>query len=127
MQLNTVRVPAALAPVFESAERIVSQYFQQRSDDPAHGTIEIAGERYVLVRAASLSVEFFAMVGELYGAGREAEAADFTRNILFDLAHGIGKSDAKKFHTKMGVSDPIARLSAGPVHFAHTGWAFLDI
>src|SRR5207237_7116843 len=28
---------------------------------------------------------------------------------------------------KMGVSDPIARLSAGPVHFAHAGWAFVDI
>jgi signal transduction histidine kinase len=27
----------------------------------------------------------------------------------------------------MGLEDPIARLSAGPVHFAHTGWAFVDI
>src|SRR5262249_54832443 len=48
-------------------------------------------------------------------------------NILFDLAHAIGKSDAQKFHAKMGLSDPIAKLSAGPVHFAHAGWAFVDI
>jgi two-component system cell cycle sensor histidine kinase/response regulator CckA len=25
------------------------------------------------------------------------------------------------------VTDPLARLSAGPVHFAHAGWAFVDI
>jgi signal transduction histidine kinase len=27
----------------------------------------------------------------------------------------------------MELTDPIARLSAGPVHFAHAGWAFVDI
>ena len=49
------------------------------------------------------------------------------RNILFDLAHAIGKSDAHNFHTQMGLSDPVARLSAGPIHFAYSGWAFVDI
>jgi len=95
--------------------------------DPTRGTIEISGERYVLVRAASLSVEFFSLVGDLFGAGREKEADEFARNILFDLAHAIGKSDAQNFHTKMHVDDPTARLAAGPVHFSHTGWAFVDI
>ena len=95
--------------------------------DPTRGTIEISGERYVLVRAASLSVEFFSLVGDLFGAGREKEADEFARNILFDLAHAIGKSDAQNFHTKMHVDDPTARMAAGPVHFSHTGWAFVDI
>jgi signal transduction histidine kinase len=27
----------------------------------------------------------------------------------------------------MGVQDPIEKLSAGPIHFSHTGWAFVDI
>jgi two-component system cell cycle sensor histidine kinase/response regulator CckA len=112
---------------FRAAEDVVSRYFAERQSDPTRGTIEIFGERYVLVRAASLSVEFFAMVGELFGAGREDEADAFARNILFDLAHAIGKSDAQSFHAKMNLSDPIAKLSAGPVHFAHTGWAFVDI
>jgi len=112
---------------FAKAEEIVSRYFRERKHDPEHGTIEIFGERYVLVRAASLSVEFFGLVHNLYGAGREAEADEFARNILFDLAHSIGKSDARNFHAKMGLSDPIAKLSAGPVHFAHTGWALVSI
>ena len=112
---------------FADAERHVSRYFRDRKDDPEHGTIEIFGERYVLVRAAALSVEFFALVEALYGAGREAEADEFARNILFDLAHAVGKADAHNFHAKMGLVDPIERLSAGPVHFAHAGWAFVDI
>lgn len=126
-RLSTVSVPADMEDLFSAAESVVSRYFQQRNDDPVRGTIEISGERYVLLRAASLSVEFFALVRELYGSGRDAEADEFARNILFDLAHAIGKKDAKSFHTKMGLTDPIARLSAGPVHFAHAGWAKVKI
>lgn len=127
MRLKTVRVPETIAAPFAAVEDLVSRFFRERRDDPQHGTIEIFGERYLLVRAASLSVEFFALVADLYGPGREREADEFSRNILFDLAHAVGKSDARNFHTKMGLSDPIARLSAGPIHFAHAGWAFVDI
>ena len=127
MTLRTVRVPPELEGVFGAAEEVVSRYFRERRDDPTRGTIEIHGERYVLIRAASLSVEFFDLVRDLYGPGREAEADAFARNLLFDLAHALGKSDARNFHTKMALVDPAARLSAGPVHFSHTGWAFVDI
>lgn len=127
MALKTVRVPETIAAPFAAVEQLVSRFFRDRNDDPQHGTIEIFGERYLLVRAASLSVEFFALVADLYGPGREREADEFSRNILFDLAHAIGKSDARNFHAKMGLADPIARLSAGPIHFAHAGWAFVEI
>ena len=127
MALTTVGVPPELGPAFEKAEEVVSRYFRDQIRDPAHGTIEISGERYVLVRAAALSVEFFALVADLFGPGAEAEAEEFARSILFDLAHAVGKSDAKTFHAKMGLYDPIERLSAGPVHFAHAGWAKVQI
>jgi signal transduction histidine kinase len=126
-KLETVRVPPQFAADFERAEELVRSYFAERLDDPRRGTIEISGERYVLVRAAALSVEFFDLVEKLYGPEREEEAQSFARNILFDLAHSIGKSDAKNFHEKMGLLDPVAQLSAGPVHFAYSGWAFVDI
>ena len=125
--LKTVRVPPQYSEAFARAEDIVSAYFRARHDAPEHGTIEVFGQRYVLVRAASLSVEFFSLVRELYGADREAEADLFSRNLLYDLAHAIGKSDARELHAQMGLVDPIARLSAGPVHFAHAGWASVDI
>jgi signal transduction histidine kinase/ActR/RegA family two-component response regulator len=113
--------------VFSAAEDVVARYFAEWVHRPERGTIEIAGERYVLVRAASLSVEFVSLVRSLFGEGREAEADEFARNILFDLAHAIGKSDARNFHIKMKLDDPVARLSAGPVHFAYSGWALVDI
>ncbi len=113
--------------MFEAAEQVVSRYFAERGNTPERGTIEVHGERYVLVRAAALSVEFFSLVRTLYGESHAKEADEFARNILFDLSHAIGKSDARSFHAKMGLSEPIARLSAGPVHFAHTGWALVEI
>ena len=127
MALRTVRVPAEMQPLFEQAEAVVSEYFHDQHARPDEGTIEIFGERYLLVRGASLSVEFFALARDLLGEGRQREADDFARNLLYDLAHAIGKADAKDFHAKMGLEEPIARLSAGPVHFAHTGWASVDI
>ena len=127
MDLKTVRVPAGMDALFHSAEHVVSRYFAQREHTPERGTIEIQGERYVLVRGAALSVEFFTLVAELFGPDREEESRQFSLNILFDLAHAVGCSDARDFHARMGLSDPMAKLSAGPVHFAHMGWAFVDI
>ena len=124
---RTVRVPDPMAPLFLKAEEVVSGYFASMINHPEDGHLEIAGQRYLLVRAGSLSVEFFDLVAELYGPGREEEADAFARNLLFDLAHAMGRSDAKAFQAKMGLTDPLAKLSAGPVHFAHAGWATVDI
>jgi len=124
---RTVDVPEPLQGLFAEAEALVEGYFRQKRERPEEGTIEIAGERYVLLRAASLSVRFFQIVRELYGEGREREADELSRNILFDLAHGVGRSDAEAFAARTGQADPIERLSAGPVHFAFTGWAKVHI
>jgi len=124
---KTVEVPADMAPVFARAEEAVAEYFAQFRADPAKGTIEVSGERYVLVRAAALSVEFVSLLERLFGPQQEAEAHRFTRNLLFDLAHALGKSDARSLHEKMELENPIERLAAGPVHFSHSGWAFVDI
>jgi two-component system, cell cycle sensor histidine kinase and response regulator CckA len=125
--VKTVSVPAPMQGLFDAAEQVVARYFGALNRDPAHGTIEIQGERYVLVRAAALSVEFFDLVRTLYGPERAGEADEFARAILYDLAHAIGKADARRFHERMDLKDPIARLSAGPVHFAHAGWANVAI
>jgi signal transduction histidine kinase/predicted hydrocarbon binding protein len=123
--LKTVRVPEKLTPLFELAQTYVSRYFADQKASPERGTLEICGQRYVLVRAASMSVEFHEMVRSLYGEAEEAQAV--AHSLLFDIAHAMGLADAKAFAERMDVSDPIARLSAGPVHFAHAGWAFVDI
>ncbi|HEX7452990.1 MAG TPA: ATP-binding protein [Polyangiaceae bacterium] len=123
--LNTVRVPEKFVPLFEEAQNYVARYFAEQRFDPEHGTLEISGQRYVLVRAASMSVEFYDMVRRFYGAEEEAHAV--AHGLLFDIAHAMGMADCKAFAERMGVTDPVARVSTGPVHFAHAGWAFVDI
>ncbi len=127
MSLKTVKVPPQIEPIFAQMEPLVSNFFSSCIFKPEQGTIEIGDERYILIRGAALSIEFFALIKRLFGAGREAEANEFARNMLFDFAHAIGKADAERFHAKMHLEDPVARLSAGPIHFAHSGWAFVDI
>ncbi|MDF3068979.1 MAG: Sensory box histidine kinase/response regulator [Polyangiaceae bacterium] len=123
--LKTVRVPEALAPLFEQAQTYVSGYFADRRFEPERARIEIAGQRYVLVRAGALSVEFHELMQRLYGSVDESHAV--AHGLLFDLAHAMGLADGGTFADRLEVSDPIARMSAGPVHFAYAGWAFVDI
>jgi diguanylate cyclase (GGDEF)-like protein len=125
--LTTVRVPAPFVDEFRRAERFVSSYFEQFRREPERATIAIAGERYLLLRAASLSVEFVDLVMALYRDRGDEEARAVANNLLFDFGHALGCADAQAFHARTGVTDPIARLSTGPVHFAFSGWAFVDI
>ncbi len=124
---DTVRVPEPLRPLFDLAQATVHQFFAQTKTDPSKATIEISGERYVLLRASSLSVDFLNTIKNLYSDYGDDEAFAIGRNFLFDIAHVIGIEDAKNFHRKMGITDPVAKLSAGPIHFAYSGWAFVDI
>jgi two-component system, cell cycle sensor histidine kinase and response regulator CckA len=127
MPLKTAKVPLPFEGPFLSAEAIVGDYFRATNQDPTKGVITIGGERYVLVRAMSLSVHFFEFMKEMYPGLTEGEALEGAGSALFDIAFAIGKSDARAFCKKLGVEDPIAKLSSGPIHFAYTGWAFVDI
>lgn len=123
----TVSCPAHLQPAFDAAERLVADHFARFTAHPSQGQITLGDQRYVLVRAASLSTDFQEAIRALYADRGEEEANRIGQNFLFDVAHVLGKSDAAAFHAATGVTDPISRLSAGPVHFAYTGWAFVDI
>lgn len=122
-----VKTPPNFKPIFEKAEKTVGDYFKNLKFTPSEGTIEINDQRYVLVRASALSYEFLNSFIHLYSNRGESEAIGIAKNILFDLAHLIGMEDARNFHKKMKLKDPISKLSAGPVHFAYSGWAFVDI
>ncbi|RYF94251.1 MAG: hypothetical protein EOO02_23755, partial [Chitinophagaceae bacterium] len=124
---DTVSVPAALKPLFDVAQKTVNEYFSHLKMDPTKGTIEINDQRYVLVRASALSKDFLETIQNLYADRGETEAMSIGKNFLFDIAHVIGMNDARNFHTKMKLTDPVEKLSAGTVHFAYSGWAFVDI
>jgi diguanylate cyclase (GGDEF)-like protein/PAS domain S-box-containing protein len=123
---RTVKAPPQIDALFDKAEKQVSRFFQDRRDDPTKGTIEISNERFVLVRGAALSIEFFDILKRIF-AHSEHEAASIASQMLFDIAHALGKADARHFHQKMGLSDPVSKLAPGPIFFSHAGWAFVDI
>jgi signal transduction histidine kinase/predicted hydrocarbon binding protein len=125
--LDTVTVPEQFEPIFQKAQEYVRKYFSQKKEDASTGKIEVFGQRYILVRAASMSVDFFDTIKGMFKDWGEEKASEMARNLLFDVAHAIGKMDARNFHQRMGLHDPIEKLSAGPIHFSHTGWAFVDI
>jgi two-component system cell cycle sensor histidine kinase/response regulator CckA len=125
--LDTVAVPEQFEPIFRKAQEYVSTYFRKKKEDATTGKIEVFGQRYILVRAASMSVDFFDTIKGMFKDWGEDKASEMARSLLFDVAHAIGKMDARNFHQQMGLQDPIEKLSAGPIHFSHTGWAFVDI
>lgn len=127
MSLDTVSVPGAMRPTFSEAESYVKNYFKNFNMSPENGTIEIDGERYILVRTASMSVHFLDFIKEKYPILDEEDSIEASSKVLFEMAHAFGMSDAKSFHEKTKVTDPLAKLSTGPVHFAFTGWAYVDI
>jgi len=124
---DIVSVPEPLEETFARAKAYVADYFSARWEDPHSARISVSGERYILIRAASMSIEFFDLVRNLYRDRGSTEAHAVARSFLFDVAHALGKADAAAFHERMGVVDPLEKLSAGPVHFAYTGWALVDI
>ncbi|UKN00617.1 hypothetical protein K6119_12845 [Paracrocinitomix mangrovi] len=124
---QTVTTPQAFQEIFLKAEQNVRKYFSDSESIAENGEIKISGERYILVRSAALSYEFLDVFKELYSNKTKEEATQIGNNFLFDIAHVLGREDAKDFHKKMKLKEPIERLSAGPVHFAFTGWANVEI
>jgi diguanylate cyclase (GGDEF)-like protein len=125
--LKDIKVPKEYEAIFKNTEKIVQKFFEKKEFDVSKGKIEISGERYLFVRAASLSVDFFECILNLYKGKNKKVARNFTRKLLFDMAHAIGMKDAEHFHKKMKLNTPLEKLSAGPSHFACTGWAFVEI
>ncbi len=126
-ELKTVSVPNEISGPFDAAQKTVGSYFEKMVMNPEEGTIEINDQRYVLLRASSLSVDFLKAIQNLYSDRPKDEAFQIGRNFLFDIAHLVGMEDAKNFHKTMNLTDPVSKLAAGPVHFAYSGWAFVDI
>jgi two-component sensor histidine kinase/predicted hydrocarbon binding protein len=123
----TVMVPSELEPLFSKMQQAVGNYFGQMLFDPSKACISVGDERYVLVRASALSYDFFDRIRTFYADNGEVEADHIAYQMLFDLGHLIGLEDAAVLHKKLNLKNPVEKLSAGPVHFAHTGWAFVEI
>jgi len=117
---RVVRCPEPFVPLFQEAERIMAGFFGEMQREPEKGQLSIGGSRYLLMRADSFSFELHEELRKTFG---EAGA----RQIRYKIARALGRRDARAFHERLGVTDPHMKLALGPVHFAHVGWAFVDI
>lgn len=117
---RTVKVPAAFSGPFAVAEGQVGAFFDRLTRAPEEGCVRIDGERYVLMRCASLYVAWFDALEDSFGA-------ETARAFIYNTARELGRSDATAFATRLSLEDPVAKLSAGPVHFAHAGWARVEL
>ena len=124
---STVIVPDPIKDQFFEIEDKIRRYFNDINIDPDSGEITAQGQRYVLLRSDSLSHEFLDFVVERYADRPRNEAVSIGNNFLYDNAKVIGKKDALAFHKNLGLKDSVEKLSAGPVLFAFTGWANVEI
>jgi son of sevenless-like protein len=118
--LKAVRVPPSFEPPFARAEAFVEKLFAQVERRPDQGTIHVGGERYVFVRAESLYLTWFEALAESFGE-------ETAREFVYNTAREIGCSDSASFSKRLGLTEGLDRLASGPVHFAHAGWALVDI
>lgn len=124
---QTVITPDVLEPFFKEMELQFRSYFSELNYDPDSGEISIRGQRYVLFRSDSLGYEFHEFILDRYSDRSPEEASSIATNFAYDNAKVIGKKDSLAFHVNMGLDTPLERLAAGPIHFAFTGWANVEI
>lgn len=122
-----VKVPEALKSYFDKVLPLFENYYKKIELKPEKGSIHINGERYILMRSDVISYQVFQSFLRLYKDKTKEEAFDLTSDLLFDFSHIMGYEGAKRFHEKMNVTDPLDKLSSGPIHFAYTGWANVEI
>jgi len=115
-----VSCPEEFIPLFQEAEKNMNGFFSNLQRDPETGQITISGERYILARAATFSIQFKEILEGEYGR----LAAE---KIAYMLGRAAGIKDAEFFIDKLKLEYGPSALSAGPVHFAFVGWAYVEI
>tara|TARA_B100000508_G_scaffold141095_1_gene146774 strand:+ start:53337 stop:55496 length:2160 start_codon:yes stop_codon:yes gene_type:complete len=123
----SVDAPSPFEEQFHSLQYKMADYFNAAEYLPETGEIKIKGERYLLTRSSSLSFDFFQGLLTLLDENTGESTFELAYDLLFDIAHIIGKKDAENYADKLGLESPAERLAAGPVHFAFTGWAKVEI
>jgi PAS domain S-box-containing protein len=121
------QVPEEFNQLFRAAELFIADYFSRKHEDPSHGLIDIWDDRYLMIRASSFSVELYKILCKVTEEKDTQRAVTAAQNLLFRLAQAVGKSDAAYFIQRNTLTEPLAKLSPGPIHFAFTGWASVKL
>jgi predicted hydrocarbon binding protein len=117
--LNSVTVPEEMKEEFLKAQEVVAKYFETTRSIPEEGKLLSGRTRYIAMPA-----EFITRLRERIVMSGSEQLADL---IIYEVAKDFGKRDAHEYIQMMNVTDPIQKLSAGPVQFSYRGFAHVKI
>ncbi|MEX2483426.1 MAG: histidine kinase dimerization/phosphoacceptor domain -containing protein [Brumimicrobium sp.] len=120
-------VPESFESVFSKIQNKFAKHFKSLKINQQKGQISINGERYLLVRSSSFSFDFFQGLIKILEEYKNDWAFELASEMMFDIAHIIGKKDAQRYHEMLDLKNDLDKLSAGPIHFAFAGWAVVEI
>jgi hypothetical protein len=106
--------------VFEKAKETVQGYFDTLATVPARGRVEVGRDRFILARTDSLSMVLRNVLAEIYGDRGSDQ-------LLYSFGKAVGRTEARKFFDRFGLTDPMARFGFGPTYFSYSGWAFVNL
>ena len=116
-----VKCPEEFDGLFSAAEDLLEGAFASKEWNAEKGEIRLGSERYVMYRAASLSVQLRRELENLVGSG--------VSTVLYRFGRSCGQADAKHFFEVYADKnlDPPMKLALGPVSFALCGYALVEI
>jgi son of sevenless-like protein len=119
-ELKAAGVPDELRPAFTAAEEKIRAFFSDITPMPERGRINVNGTRFMWTQARGLAMTFRDSITEIFGEKGSEQ-------ILYRFGQALGRNEARAFHERFGLTDPMDRLAAGPIYFAYSGWAFVEI
>ncbi len=111
--------PESFAPLFDTAEELLTPFFNNFVRNPEEGSNTIDKARYVFYRGDSMAIAMKQQLTSVLGPGAGV--------VIYQIGKAIGASDAKHYFEKTGVQDPAQRLALGPVVFALSGYANVTV
>eukprot|EP01114_Cavostelium_apophysatum_P016077 TRINITY_DN4514_c0_g1_i1.p1 TRINITY_DN4514_c0_g1~~TRINITY_DN4514_c0_g1_i1.p1 ORF type:complete len:1126 (-),score=268.47 TRINITY_DN4514_c0_g1_i1:44-3421(-) len=142
VRYHSIKVPRVVSQAFYEVERILDREFSQCCKQEEKGTIEIFGERYLLIRGNSLAKDFTGrmkenmltdpLVPKISTPGAqydfvEAKSAEFSGKVTFDIGYCIGKNDSEFFRNRMAGKSQMEIMAAGCIYLTYSGWASMEI
>lgn len=113
--------------IYQKVKAFFTGHFSTINTNAEEGKFTINDERYILIRSSSMSYDFFKTIYKLYKNESQEHAFQLTSDLLYDVARLIGKEDASRFLAKMNLKKDVDKLVVGPIHFAFTGWAKVEL
>ena len=118
--MRAAEVPPEMLDVFERSKDTVKKYFDSLATIPARGRVEVDKDRFILARTDSLSMVLRNVLSEIYGAHGSDQ-------LLYSFGKAVGRTEARKFFTRFGLTDPMEKFGFGPTYFSFSGWAFINL